>query len=200
MLERNEVVPAEPNNFIQFSYTSSVIISLEFVFRNLRLTFGEDLLFLSVQQSPSLCVFSVQLLTSFDNGLPRSLVAICHHFDNGSLRSLGHGRRRLTDRQAFSLGVIDVYSMCVMKHLLERGFIVIHTLEKPLLGELWVGQGLCEGLDISLHEVVVLGLITCEEVGVVSGVHLLSGEVHSVTTALKVVEEVQEEVREIEDE
>ena len=36
----------------------------------------------------------------------------------------------------------------------------------------------------------------CEEVGVVKGVHLLSGEVRSVTTALKVVEEVQEEVQE----
>ena len=93
-----------------------------------------------------------------------------------------------------------MYSACVMKHLLERGVIVIHILEEPLLGELWVGQGLCEGLDISLHEVVVLGLITCEEVGVVKVVHLLSGEVRSVTTALKVVEEVQEEVQEIEDE
>ena len=31
----------------------------------------------------------------------------------------------------------------------------------------------------------------CEEVGVVKGVHLLSGEVRSVTTALKVVEEMQ---------
>ena len=40
----------------------------------------------------------------------------------------------------------------------------------------------------------------CEEVGVVKGVHLLSGEVRSVTTALKVVEEVQEEVQEIGDE
>ena len=57
-----------------------------------------------------------------------------------------------------------------------------------------LGQGLCEGLEKSLHEVVVLGLITCEEVGFVSRVHLLSGEVRSVTTALKVVEEVQEEV------
>ena len=37
---------------------------------------------------------------------------------------------------------------------------------------------------------------SCEEVGV----HLLSGEVRSVTTALKVVEEVQEEVQEIKDE
>ena len=43
-------------------------------------------------------------------------------------------------------------------------------------------------------------LCFCEEVGFVSRVHLLSGEVRSVTTALKVVEEVQEEVREIEDE
>ena len=43
-------------------------------------------------------------------------------------------------------------------------------------------------------------LFWCEEVGFVSRVHLLSGEVRSVTTALKVVEEVQEEVQEIEDE
>ena len=63
-----------------------------------------------------------------------------------------------------------------------------------------MGPGLCEGLDISLHEVVVLGLITCEEEGFVSRVHLLSGEVRSVTTALKVVEEVQEGLQEIEDE
>ena len=41
---------------------------------------------------------------------------------------------------------------------------------------------------------------SCEEVGFVSRVHLLSGKVRSVTTALKVVEEVQEEVQEIEDE
>ena len=93
-----------------------------------------------------------------------------------------------------------MYSVCVMKHLLERGVIVIPILEEPLLGELWVGQGLHEGLDISLHDVVGLGLITCEEVGVVKRIHLLSGEVCIVTTALKVVEEVQEEVQEIGDE
>ena len=93
-----------------------------------------------------------------------------------------------------------MYSVCFVKHLLERGVIVIYVFEESLFGELWVGQGLCEGLDISLHEVVVLGLMTCEEVGVVSRVHLLSGEVRSVTTALKIVEEVQEEVQEIGDE
>ena len=91
-------------------------------------------------------------------------------------------------------------SVCIVKHILECCAIVIPILEEPLLGELWVGQGLCVGLDINLHEVVGLGLITCEEVGVVKGVHLLSGEVRSVTTALKVVEEVQEEVQEIGDE
>ena len=90
--------------------------------------------------------------------------------------------------------------MCVVKHLLERGVIVIHILEEPLLGELWVGQGLCEGLDASLLEVARHGLITCGEVGLVSRVHLLWGGVRSVTTVLKVVEEVQEEVQEVEDE
>ena len=40
----------------------------------------------------------------------------------------------------------------------------------------------------------------CEEAGVVKGVHLLSGEVRCVTSALKVVEEVQEEVQEVKDE
>ena len=94
-----------------------------------------------------------------------------------------------------------MYSVCVMKHLLERGVIVIHILEEPLLRELWLGQGLCEGLDISLHEVVVLGLITCVEVGlVVVRPHLLFGGIRSVTTALKVVEEVQQGLQEIEDE
>ena len=65
---------------------------------------------------------------------------------------------------------------------------------------LWVGQGLCEGLDVSLHEFLVLELISCEEVGVVKGVHLLSGEVHRLATALKVLEEVQEEVQKVKDE
>ena len=75
-----------------------------------------------------------------------------------------------------------MFSVCVVKHLLGRGVIVIHILEEPLLRELWLGQGLCEGLDISLHEVVVLGLITCEGVGFVCGPHFLVGGVHSVTT------------------
>ena len=43
----------------QLLYTSSVIISLEFLSSNLRLTVGEDLLPLSVQESPNLYVFSV---------------------------------------------------------------------------------------------------------------------------------------------
>ena len=77
-------------------------------------------------------------------------------------------------------------------------FFVPFASPEDLFGELWLGQGLCKGLDMSLHEVVVLGLITCVEVGFVSRVHLLFGEVRSVTTTLKVVEEVREEVQEIE--
>ena len=40
----------------------------------------------------------------------------------------------------------------------------------------------------------------CEEVRVVKRVHTLSGGVHRLATALKVVEEVQEEVQEVKDE
>ena len=47
--------------------------------------------------------------------------------------------------------------------------------------ELLLGQGLCEGLDISLHEVVVLGLITCAGARIVRRPHLLVGRAHSVT-------------------
>ena len=92
-----------------------------------------------------------------------------------------------------------MFSVCVMKHLLERGVIVIHILEEPLLRELWLGQGLCEGLDTSLLEVVGVGLITCAEVGFVRRPHLLVGGVHSVTTILVEVEG-QQELLEIKDE
>ena len=86
-----------------------------------------------------------------------------------------------------------------MTHLLECGVIEIHIREEPLLRELWRGQGLCEGLDISLFEVVVLGLITCEEDSSMDPFSFFGG-VRSVTTALKVVEEVQQGLREIEGE
>ena len=95
---------------------------------------------------------------------------------------------------------MDMYSVCFAKHILECGVIVLHVHEKPLLGELWVGQGLCVRLDVSLLEVVGVGLITCEEEGVVKRVHLLSGGVRRLATALKVVEEVQEQVQQVKDE
>ena len=75
-----------------------------------------------------------------------------------------------------------MFSVSVMKHLLERSDIVIHILEEPLLGDLLLGQGVCEGLDISLHEVVVLGLVTCAGVGLVRRPQLPVGGVHSVST------------------
>ena len=43
-------------------------------------------------------------------------------------------------------------------------------------------------------------IAVCEEVGVVKRVHTLLGGVRSVATALKVVEEVQEEVQQVQDE
>ena len=64
-----------------------------------------------------------------------------------------------------------MYSVNFLKHFLECGVIVLHVLEEPLLGELRVGQGLCVRLDVSLLDVVGVGLITFEEVGVVKRVH-----------------------------
>ena len=93
-----------------------------------------------------------------------------------------------------------MYSVCFAKHILECGVTVLHVLEEPLLGELWVEQGLCVGLDASLDEVKNVGLETCEEVGVVKRVHTLLGGVHRIATVLNVVEEVQEEVQEVKDE
>ena len=102
------------------------------------------------------------VLDLFQQRLAPSYHGFCHCFNNGLPRSIGHGRR-LANRQAFSLGVIDLISVCVKEHLTDCGIIVIHVLGEPLLG-----HGLCEGLDLSLREEVVLGLITCVGEGLVS--------------------------------
>ena len=61
-----------------------------------------------------------------------------------------------------------MYSVCVMKHLLERGVIELYVLEEPLLGELR-GEEREEGGSGTLCrtrrkflEVVGVGLISCE--------------------------------------
>ena len=59
LLERNEVLLAATRSFhLTFVYFFGKV-SLEFVFSNLRLTVSEDLLPLSVQESPNLFVFRV---------------------------------------------------------------------------------------------------------------------------------------------
>ena len=70
------------NNFTQSLYSSSVIISLEFVLSNLRLTVSEDLLPLSVQGSPNLFAFRVLSLNSV------TLRVTCVTANNGFLRSI----------------------------------------------------------------------------------------------------------------
>ena len=54
------------DHFIQLLNTSSVVIGLEFVFLNLCLTVSENLLSLSLQESPNLFIFGVVSL-SFSN-------------------------------------------------------------------------------------------------------------------------------------
>ena len=67
--------------FIQFLYTASLIISLEFVLSNLRLTVSEDLFSLSIQKSPNLFTLRGVSLSfvsarhkSANNGFHRSVM------------------------------------------------------------------------------------------------------------------------------
>ena len=87
------------DRFIQFLYTSSVIISLEFVLSNLRLTISEDLLPLSVQESPNLFAFRVLPLNfvtlrvtcvTANNGFPRSII---RHQGRGRSKAVGSAGR-----------------------------------------------------------------------------------------------------------
>ena len=63
------------------------------------------------------------------------------------------------------------------------------------------GQELCVGLDVSLLDVVGVGLITCEGVGLLKRVHTLFGRSAQVLHELQEeVEVVRQEVREVKDE
>ena len=92
--------------------------------------------------------------------------------------------------------------MSFTQHILECGVIVLGVLGKPLHGERRRGQELCVGLDVSLLEVVSVGLITCEGVGLVNGGHTLFGRSAQVLYELQgeEVEGVRQEVREVKDE
>ena len=52
-----------------------------------------------------------------------------------------------------------MFSVCIIKHLLERGVIVIHIVEEPLIGELLLGQ--VDPISL-LAEYTVLPLILVE--------------------------------------
>ena len=126
------------------------MISLEFVLSNLRLTVSEDLLPLSVQESPNLFVFRVLSLNfstlrvtyvTANDGFPRSIVT--------------HWRRRQTRRQAFSFRVIGSSSARIEERLTDGDVIIVEVFREPLLD-----QGLLGELDISLCNEVVVGLIT----------------------------------------
>ena len=70
------------DDFIKLLDTSSVTISVEFVFSNLHLTISEDLLPLSVQESANLFVFRVLSLNFL------TLLVTCVTANNGFHRSI----------------------------------------------------------------------------------------------------------------
>ena len=92
-----------------------------------------------------------------------------------------------------------MFSVSFTQHTLERGVIVIHILEEPLLGDPLLGHGLLIELDVRLCEEVVVGLITCEGVGFVRRPHLLLAE-YTVLLLILVEVEGQQKLLEIEGE
>ena len=86
--------------------------------------------------------------------------------------------------------VIDLRSMYLMEHVFECSVIVVGVSRRDFVGEERRRvQELHVGLDCGLVEVMVLGLITCGEEGLVRGVHTLVAGVVQVYHRLHVVEE-----------
>ena len=170
------------------------MISLEFVFSDLRLTDSEDLLPFSVQESPTLFFFRALSLNFRD--LLQRVAPFYHDFCHCSQRVAPFYLETLTTTTDQTTGlVIDLSSVCVKEHLTGCGVVVIHVFGEPLLG-----HGLLIELDVSLCEEVVVGLITCGGEVFFNGPHLL-GESAQGYLLLNVREvEGQEEVLETKDE
>ena len=116
-------------------------------------------------------------------------------------------RSTTTDRQTSLLAGSDRHVLGVLREAYPR--VRCHRTPRPRGPFAWRivgwrgrrgGQGLCVGFDVSLFEVVGVGLFNCQEVGVVKRVDTLLGGGHRLAAALKVVEEVQEDEDESQDE
>ena len=153
------------DQFIQFLNTSSVIICLEFVFSNLCLTVSENLLSLSFQENPNLLTFWAVSLSYLNTRNLRVKWA-----NNGSHRSIMTDWRRQTGRQAFFFRVIGSSSARVGERLADGDVIVVEVIGGPLLAGGFLGV-----VDISLRDVVLVGLITCGRLVLGQGAKVLSG-------------------------
>ena len=110
------------DRFTSFVCTSSVLISLEFVCSNLRLTISEDLLPLSVQESPDLFAFIILSLNFL------TLLVTYVTTNNKFHRSImTHWRRRQTGRQTFFFRVIDSSLVRVEQRLTDNGVVVVQA-------------------------------------------------------------------------
>ena len=174
-----------PDRSRQFLYTSSVIISLEFVFF-ITAWKSARICFLCRSSSPNLFVFRV---VSEFRDLQQRVAPFYHDFCHGSQRVAPFYLGTLTTTTDRTTGllfrVIDSSSVRVEKRLTDYGVVEVQVFSEPLLG-----HGLLIELDVSLCEEEVVGLITCGGEVVVIGpissavvrrafVYLTSGKVKS---------------------
>ena len=79
-------------------------------------------------------------------------------------------RRRQTGRQAFFFRVIGSSSARIKERLADGDVIVVEVIGGPLLA-----RGLLGVFDISLRELVLVGIITCGRLVLGQGAKVLSG-------------------------
>ena len=93
-------------------------------------------------------------------------------------------------------GLLRVSAFLARIFMVQLNHFTKKKKKKPLLQE----QDAFKKQIIRIVNMFINPRKMCGEVGFVSRVHLLFGDVRNVTTALKVVEDVREELQEIEDE
>ena len=111
------------DNFIQLLDTSSVVLGLEFVFSIFCMLVSENVLSLSLQESPNLFTFRVA---------SQSFLGARNFWtkwaNNGSHRSIMTDWRRQTGRQAFFFRVIGLSSARVKERLADGDVIVVEVI------------------------------------------------------------------------
>ena len=169
--------------------TTSVIKSLEFVFLNLRLTFGEDSLFLSIQRAlictrPTFSSWPLTI-TSLPVSPPPTGLPVRSDTDDNDCST------NTPSRWEDDWRVLEVRYEAFPRARRHRNRRPRRNRWSENSG--WVRDFVKD--PTSLHEVVLLGLMVCEKIWFINRVRFFPYEVRSVPTAVKVAEKYRKDCK-----